>query len=407
MRAGSIVLAMVLSIGATPAGAEPWVAGWTTSPVRSPPEQQLTENQARDTTVRQVVRLTIGGRAVRVRFSNRFGTTPLRIAGAHVALATGPADAAIRPGTDRPLTFAGHADVEVPPGADFWSDSVQIAVPALQDVAISTRFAALPQQQTGHAGARTRSWIAPGDRLGDVQFADAAPIERWFQIAAVEVDAAPKARAIVALGDSITDGYGVKDGRHQRWTDGLARRLSAGAATRDVAVLNHGIGGNCLLVECSGANALARFDSDVASQPGAKYLIVLEGINDLGSIGRERAVTAAERQAHVARMIAGYAQLVARARALGMTVIGGTVMPFVGNDYYHPDTAAETARQAVNAWIRTPGHFDAVIDFDRVVRDPARPDRLLPAYDSGDHLHPSMAGYRAMADAVPLTLFAR
>ena len=407
MRGGSIVLAFALSIMVTSAGAEPWIAGWTTSPVRSAPEQQLRETQARDTTVRQVVRVTIGGRAIRVRFSNRFGTTPLRIAGAHVALATGPAEAAIRPGSDRSLTFAGRADVEVPAGADFWSDSVQIVLPALQDVAISTRFAALPQQQTGHAGARTRSWIAPGDRLSDVRFADAAPVERWFQIAAVEVDAAPKARAIVALGDSITDGYGVKDGLHQRWTDGLARRLSAHAATRDVAVLNHGIGGNCLLAECSGANALARFDSDVASQPGAKYLIVLEGINDLGGIGRERAVTVEERRAHVARMVAGYRQIVTRARALGMKAIGGTVMPFVGNDYYHPDAAAEAARQAVNQWIRTPGNFDAVIDFDRVVRDPARPDWLLPAYDSGDHLHPSMAGYRAMADAVPLALFAR
>ncbi|MGN5374539.1 SGNH/GDSL hydrolase family protein [Sphingomonas hankookensis] len=278
---------------------------------------------------------------------------------------------------------------------------------ALQDVAISTRFAALPQQQTGHGGARTRSWIAPGDRLGDSTFADATPVERWFQIAGVEVDAAPTARAIVALGDSITDGYGVKDGSHQRWTDGLARRLSTHATTQDVAVLNHGIGGNCLLAECSGTNALARFDSDVASQPGVRYLIVLEGINDLGALGRERVATPEERRAHVARMVGGYAQIVARARALGLKVIGGTVMPFAGNEYYHPDAAAEAARQAINVWIRTPGHFDAVIDFDQVVRDPARPDRLLPAYDSGDHLHPSMAGYRAMADAVPLTLFAR
>ncbi len=392
---------------ALPAHAGPWVAGWTTSPVRSAPEQQLSEAQSRNTTVRQVVRITIGGQALRVRFSNRFGTTPLRIAGAHVALATGPAEATIRPGSDRALTFDGSAQVEVPPGADFWSDPVQIAVTAMSDVAISTRFADLPQQQTGHGGARTRSWIAAGDRLGDAAFAGAAPVERWFQIAAVEVDAVPKARAIVALGDSITDGYGVKDGRHQRWTDGLARRLAANRATRDVAVLNHGIGGNCLLVECSGPNALARFDSDVASQPGARYLIVLEGINDLGSIGRERAVTVAERREHVARMIAGYRQIVARARALGLKVVGGTVMPFAGNDYYHPDAAAEAARQAINAWIRAPGQFDAVIDFDRVVRDPARPDRLLPAYDSGDHLHPSMAGYQAMADAVPLTLFAR
>lgn len=402
-----LLAAMVATTMAMPTQARPWVAGWTTSPLKPNGEQTLTEAQMRDTTIRQVVRLTIGGPAIRVRYSNRFGATPLRISGAHVALATGPAAATTRPGSDRTLTFGGRAAVDIPAGADFWSDPVALPVTALADLAISTRFAELPRQQTGHPGARTQSWIAPGDRLGDSGFAGAAPVERWFQIAAVEVDAAPSARAIVALGDSITDGYGVKDGRNQRWTDGLARRLVANRATRGVAVLNHGIGGNCLLVECLGPNALARFDSDVLSQPGATHMILLEGINDLGGLAREQPVSAEERRAHVDRMIAGYAQIVARARAMGLKAIGGTVMPFMGNDYYHPDAMAEASRQAVNAWIRTPGNFDAVIDFDRVVRDPARPDRLLPAYDSGDHLHPSMAGYQAMADAIPLGLFAK
>lgn len=399
-----------LLIGAAPAtSGDPhrWVASWTTSPIRSSAGQALPLPASRDATVRQVVRLTLGGRAIRVRFSNRFGTTPLRIAGAHVAVASGPAAAGIDRATDRALTFGGSAGVEVPAGADFWSDPVPFPAKPLADIAITTRFAALPDQQTGHPGARTRNWIADGDHLSDAGFADARPVERWFQIAAVEVAATPAARAIVALGDSITDGYGVTDGRHLRWTDGLARRLSAGAGTRGVAVLNHGIGGNCLLAECSGPNALARFDSDVASQPGARHVIVLEGVNDLGRLGRERVVGADERRTQVQQMIAGYRQIVARARALKLTVIGGTIMPFVGNDYYHPDAAGEAARQAINAWIRTPGNFDAVIDFDRVVRDPARPDRMLPAYDSGDHLHPSMAGYQAMADAIPLTLFAR
>ncbi|KQN70977.1 GDSL family lipase [Sphingomonas sp. Leaf62] len=399
--------AVALATVAMPVHAAPWVAGWTTSPIKRSAEQGLIDAQYRGATVRQVVRVTIAGRAVRVRFSNRFGATPLRIAGASIALATGPAAASIRDGSDRALTFGGRAMVEIPPGADFWSDPVALPVTALADLAISTRFADLPLQQTGHPGARTRSWIAQGERLSDVAFAGAVPIERWFQIAAVEIDAAPTARAIVALGDSITDGYGVKDGGNQRWTDGLARRLAANRATREVAVLNHGIGGNCLLIECLGPNALSRFDSDVLSQPGARYLILLEGINDLGGLAREKPASADERRAHVDRMIAGYAQVVARARAKGLKVIGGTVMPFMGNEYYHPDAAAEGSRQAINAWIRTPGNFDAVIDFDRIVRDPTRPDRLLPAYDLGDHLHPSTAGYQAMADAVPLGLFAR
>jgi len=401
------VLLLGLSTPALPADKAPWVASWTTSPIRSSPEQRLPQADQGDMTVRQVVRLTLGGGAMRVRFTNRFGTTPLMIAGAHVAVATGPAAATIDRATDHALTFGGSAAVEIPAGADFWSDPVPFVAIPLSDLAITTRFAALPDPQTGHPGARTRSWTVAGDRLSDADFAEAKPVERWFQIAAVEVTATPAGRAIVALGDSITDGYGVTGGQHLRWTDGLARRLSAAPRTRGVAVLNHGIGGNCLLAECSGPNALARFDSDVASQPGARYVILLEGVNDLGRLGRERVASPAERRAQVQQMIAGYRQIVARARALKLTAIGGTITPFVGNDYYHPDAAAEAARQAINAWIRTPGNFDAVIDFDRVVRDPARPDRMLPAYDSGDHLHPSMAGYRAMAVAVPLALFAR
>lgn len=410
MRSWSSLAALALvalSAPAVPADRATWVASWTTSPVATSVEQRIPGADKGDVTVRQVVRLTLGGAAVRVRFTNRFGSTPLRIAGAHVAIATAPAAATTIGASDRALTFGGQASVDIPAGADFWSDPVAIPVKPLSDLAISTRFAALPEQQTGHPGARTRSWVVPGDRLSNAIFADATPVERWFQIAAIEVAAAPTARAIVALGDSITDGYGVTGGQHLRWTDALARRLSAARATRGVAVLNHGIGGNCLLAECSGPNALARFDSDVTSQPGVRYVILLEGVNDLGRLGRERPVTADERRTHVRRMIAGYAQIVARARALKLTVIGGTITPFVGNDYYHPDAAGEAARQAINAWIRTPGNFDAMIDFDAVVRDPARPDRMLPAYDSGDHLHPSMAGYRAMADAVPLTLFTR
>ncbi len=398
--------ALAATMLAAPVQAGPWVAGWATSPLKPGAEQKLSPEQAQGT-LRQIVRPTLGGRAIRVRFTNAFGATPLRIAGAHVALATGPADAATRPGSDRALTFAGKAAVTIPAGADWWSDPVMLGHKAFDDVAISIRFAELPQQQTGHTGARTRSWILPGDALADAAFAGAAPVERWFQIAAVEVDAAPAARAVVAFGDSITDGYGTSGGANARWTDGLARRLAANRATRDTGVVNHGIGGNCVLAECSGPNALARFDRDVLSQPGATHVIVLEGINDLGGLARERSVSAAERQEHSARLIAGYAQLVARARSRGLKVIGGTVMPFVGNDYYHPDAAAEAARQAVNTWIRTPGNFDAVIDFDRAIRDPARPERMLPAYDSGDHLHPSLVGYKAMADAIPLGLFAR
>ncbi len=403
-RTGAAVLLIML---ADPAVAQHWVGSWATSVIKPNDAQMLPTAQAIGGTVRQIVRMSIGGRSFRVRFSNAFGTGALRISGAHVAFAAGPGNPAIRPGSDRALTFAGRREVAIPPGADWWSDPVAMPVPALADIAISVRFADLPEQQTVHTGARTRSWIASGDALSDATFAGATPAERWFQIGGIAVDAAPRARAIVALGDSITDGYGVKPDSNTRWTDGLARRLAAGRATRDVGVLNHGIGGNCVLIECIGPNALARFDRDVLSQPGVRYLILLEGINDLGALTRERPATPDEHRAHVARIIAGYAQIVARARAKGIVAIGGTVMPYIGSDYYHPDAANEADRQAVNAWIRTPGNFDAVIDFDRTTHDPAQPDRLLPTYDSGDHLHPSATGYQAMADAVPLRLFAR
>lgn len=402
-----LIASIALVATASPALAQNWVGTWSSSQIKVTAEQALTREQARDTTVRQIVRVSIGGSRLRVRFSNTFGATPLRIDGAHLALAAAPGSPALKPGSDRTLTFSGAPAVTIPAGADYWSDPVDLDVAPLADLAISTRFGDLPQQQTGHPGARGRNWIAAGNALADPVLTDAASVERWFHLAGVEVDAPARSRAIVVFGDSITDGYGVRPDTNTRWTDGLARRLAASASTRDLAVLNQGIGGNCLIVECLGPNALARFDRDVLSHPGVRHVLLLEGVNDLGGLTRERPATAEQHLAHVARMIAGYTQFVARARAAGIKAIGATVMPYAGSDYYHPDTANEADRQAVNAWIRAPGNFDAVIDFDAAMRDPSRPERLRPAYDSGDHLHPSAAGYQAMANAVPLSLFTR
>ncbi|HWC18535.1 MAG TPA: GDSL-type esterase/lipase family protein, partial [Terriglobales bacterium] len=216
---------------------------------------------------------------------------------------------------------------------------------------------------------------------------------------------APGATAIVTLGDSITDGHGATTNGNDRWPDVLAKRLQGAAQTRTIAVLNHGIGGNRLLLDGLGPNALARFDHDVIAQAGVRYLIVLEGINDIGTASREHEIPPAEHEILVHRLTAAYEQIVARAHAHGIKVFGATILPFVGSDYYHPGAAADGDRQALNQWIRTPGHFDTVIDLDKITRDPAHPDRLLPAYDSGDHLHPSPAGYAAMAEAIPLSLF--
>jgi lysophospholipase L1-like esterase len=230
-------------------------------------------------------------------------------------------------------------------------------------------------------------------------------VDHWYQVAEIDVQAAARAAAVVVLGDSITDGHGATTNGNDRWTDVLAQRMQGAPNTRNIGVSNQGIGGNHLLTDGLGPNALARFDRDVLAPAGVRWLIVFEGVNDLGGLTRDGEVSPAEHAALVQRVLAAYQQIIARAYAHGLRVYGATITPFAGSTHYHPGALTESDRQAVNQWIRAAGHFDAVIDFDSVVRDPAHPDRLLPAYDCSDHLHPSPAGYRAMGNAVPLTLF--
>jgi lysophospholipase L1-like esterase len=216
-----------------------------------------------------------------------------------------------------------------------------------------------------------------------------------------------EAASIVVLGDSITDGHGATTNGNDRWTDVLAQRLQASPTTRSVGVSNQGIGGNHLLTDGLGPNALARFDRDALAPAGVRWVIIFEGVNDLGGLARTAEVSLEEHNARVKQVIAAYEQIVLRAHAHGLRVYGATITSYVGSDYYHPSPLSEADRQSVNVWIRAAGHFDAVIDFDKVVLDPQHPDRLLPTYDCGDHLHPSPTGYRAMGEAVPVTLFAQ
>jgi lysophospholipase L1-like esterase len=243
-----------------------------------------------------------------------------------------------------------------------------------------------------------------GDQVAAADLTGARKVEHWYFLAGVDVSSTAGAYAVVALGDSITDGHATTTNGNDRWTDILAARLRAAPATRNVGVLNQGIGGNHLLTDGLGPNALARLDRDVLAQTGARTVIVLEGINDLGALAREGDQPAARHKALVHQIIASYQQVIARAHAGGLRVIGATITPDAGSDYYHPAPANEADRQAVNAWIRAAGHFDAVVDFDRALADPAHPDRLLPDYDCGDHLHPSPAGYKVMGEAIPLAL---
>ncbi len=405
-------LAPVLAVAALTAGPAQartctpiWVSGWASAQFLPTGDAALPAGTLADSTLRQNIRASIGGDRVRVRLSNLAGTKALALSGVSIARAISPASAAIDPATRQMLHFDGKADVTVPAGADYLSDPVTLPVKALDTLAISIRYAGEQSAQTAHPGARATSYILPGDHLADAQMTGAATFDHWFNLAAIEIERCQPVKLIVALGDSITDGRGSTTNGNDRWTDRLVERLQADPKRRHVALVNQGIGGNRLLDDGLGPNALARLDRDVLAQPGVTHIILLEGINDLGTLTRDAPVSPAAHQAHVARIIGAYRQVITRAHARGIKVIGATILPFVGNAYYHPDARNEADRQAVNDWIRTPGHFDGLIDFDRATRDPARPDQLLPAYDVGDALHPSPAGYRAMGDAIPLTLF--
>lgn len=386
-------------------GQSHWVGSWATSQQLPEKDSALPSSDLQDATLRQLVHLSLGGSELRVHLSNRFGTEPLHITSVHIARPVAADSAKIVSATDRALTFSGAPDVTIPAGAEYLSDPIEFAAAPLSDLAITLHLDLPPPTETGHPGSRATSYLVHGDLVSAADLSPAETFDHWFFISGLDLLAPPQAASIVTLGDSITDGHAATTNGNDRWPDDLARRLQTGPATRMLAVLNQGIGGNRLLLDQTGPNALARFDRDVLAQPGLRYLIVLEGINDLGMLTRDAAVPQAQHDALVHGIIAAYEQIVARAHTHGIKVVGGTIMPDGGFTYYHPGPQNEADRQAINKWIRTPGHFDAVIDFDHAMRDPQHPDRLLPAYDSGDHIHPSPAGYQAMAIAIPLALF--
>ncbi len=388
-----------------------WVGTWGTAPAGPPlPAALQTFN---DQTVRLIVHTSIGGTQVRVRVSNEFGTTALRIGAARVALRQAGAD--IVPASDRVLTFSGLPAITVPPGAPILSDPVALDVPALSDLAVSLYLPGQASAETIHGSAfQTNDISLPGDFSGAAVLPVQRSITSWPFLTEVDVTGVGRRSAIVALGDSITDGAITTVDANRRWPDLLALRLQSSSAPwhsqhARLGVVNRGIGGDRLLRDPGvqplfGRSALERFDRDVVATTGVDYLIVLIGINDIGHPGTGSApadppVTAAE-------LIAGYRQLIARAHATGIAIFGATLTPFEGTifaGYYTPEK--EAVRQAVNAWIRSSDEFDGVIDFERAVRDPAQPTRMLPAYDSGDHLHPNDLGMQAMANAIDLGLF--
>jgi lysophospholipase L1-like esterase len=389
----------------TNTGQPVWIATWGASQQIPEPQNTLPSADVSDATLRQIVHVSAGGTELRVRLSNVFGTEPLHFTSVHIARPLAPDSSAIDPHSDHALTFDGASDVTIPAGAEFISDPIAFPLPALSDLAVSFHLDAPPARETSHPGSRATSWYVHGDAVSAPTLLNPSKVDHWFQLSEIDVKAPPGAATVVALGDSITDGHASTTNGNNRWTDVLAARLQQAPATRAIGVSNQGIGGNHLLTDGLGPNALARFDRDVLAPAGVRWVILLEGVNDLGGLTRNGEVPAEQHAALVQRILAAYQQIILRAHAHGLRVFGATITPYVGSDYYHPGPLSEADRQAINAWIRTPGHFDAVIDFDQVVRDPLHPGHLLPAYDSGDHLHPSPAGYKAMGDAIPLSLF--
>lgn len=398
-------LAPIAIAAKTPSPA--WVATWGASQQIPEPQNALPAEDLRDATVRQIVRISVGGSALRIHLSNEFGTEALQFTAVHVARALSPASSAIDPATDKALTFAGSGSVLIPPGAEFISDPLEMHVDSLSDLAVTFHLDAPPARETSHPGSRATTYYEHGDLVSSLELKDAKHVDHWYQLSEIDVRASDASASIVALGDSITDGHGTTTNGNDRWTDVFAARLQSSVKTRNIGVVNKGTGGNHLLTDGLGPNVLARFDRDVLAPAGVRWLIVFEGVNDLGGLARDGEVSKARHDALVARVLAAYQQMIDRAHGHGIRVLGATITPYVGSTYYHPGPMSEADREAVNTWIRAPGHFDAVIDFDKTVRDPQSPNRLLPSFDSGDHLHPSPAGYKAMGEAVPLSLFKR
>lgn len=384
-----------------------WVAAWASAMAPADASSAIPDAELRGATVRQTVRVSVGGRRIRLRLSNDHGPAPLTLASVRVVRsATDPDGALPANAAQRLVTFAGRPSATIPANAYLLSDPIALPVGGGEALIVSIAFDAPPARQTLHHLALTTGHVAPGDQAASPTLTGARTTDHWHQLAAVEVkrDPAQAGEAIAVLGDSITDGHGATRDGDDRWTDVLAARLRQDPAFDGVSVLNLGIAGNRLMRDGGAPSGLARLDRDVFSQSGLTTLIVLIGVNDLGLISREGPVTPQARAAAVDGVIAGYGQIIARAHARGVRVIGATLPPFGGTPVYRSDAAADADRRQVNTWIRATGRFDAVIDFDAVLRDPAAPQRLLPAYDTGDHLHPSTAGYRAMGEAVPLSI---
>lgn len=378
-------------------GAKVWVGTWSTAPQLVEPNNQPPAPGLTNNTLRQIVCVSIGGERVRLRFSNEFSKSPVTMKSVQIAVSKG--GSMIEKATVKELKFNGKTEVMMAPGKAITSDPVAFRLEPRMEVAITIGFGSTAPDITGHPGSRTTSYLLAGSHpSGDADFSNAVQTDHWYAINGMDVETPKAGAAIAILGNSITDGRGSGTNKQNRWPDILALRLQKNQPTRDIGVLNLGIGGNCVLRGGLGPTGISRFDRDILGQHGVRWVIILEGVNDIGGT-KDRAAAS-----QVARdLIAAYDQMISKAHARGLKVFGGTITP-IKNSFYYTEYREE-ARRRVNEWIRTSGHFDGVIDFDKAVRNPADPLVILPKAQSGDYLHPNEEGYRIMGEAIDLSLF--
>jgi lysophospholipase L1-like esterase len=376
---------------------EHWVGTWGAAPLST--KNDSGQFGANDSTYREIVHVTLGGNRIRIVLSNEFGDDPLTIGAAAAALSTGKGD--INSATSHGLTFGGQPSIVIPPEAMAVSDPIDFKLPSQTDLSVSIFVPAQNMHSvTSHAVANQTNYVVRGNRIESLHLESPEEIYSWPFLKGVEVEAGPKTVAVVAFGDSITDGSHSTRDANLRWPDVLAKRLCTNKRTANLSVLNEAIAGNRILHNRSGQSALARFNRDVLSQPNVRYLIILEGIND---IQRTTAPDGADDPVTVAQVTQAYAQMIDRAHAHRLKVIGATLTPYGGARYHSP--AGEEMRRAINQWIRTSGKFDAVIDFDKTFQDPANPTAMRPEAGSEDHLHPGDPGYRLMGNSIDLDIF--
>jgi lysophospholipase L1-like esterase len=370
-----------------------WVGTWSTAlqlveTSNNPPSPGLSNN-----TLRQIVHVSIGGDSLRVRFSNQFSKNSVTLNSVHIAVSKG--GGVIDTATDKTLAFNGKPDVTMAAGAAVTSDAFSFTLQPLSDVVITIYFGSTSPDITGHPGSRTTSYILAGNKVAKPDMSGSVTTDHWYVINTIDVLAPDTAYAVAIIGNSITDGRGSGTNKQNRWPDELSRRLQANPKTKSVAVINQGIGGNCVLGSCLGPSAISRFGNDILNQNGVKWAVIFEGINDIGYSSNSTQTAQS--------LITAFRQMIDSAHNKGLLVYGATLLPFGGSSYDSPDH--QKAWQTVNNWIRSGGYFDAVIDLDSATHDPRNPTRLLSEYDSGDHLHPSEAGHHIMAEAFKLALF--